>query len=245
MTSAYVTPGYWAPGYAVGSTEGLNLYLSRITSAHSGKPKFMATVAGVTAPLANVTSALLGLTSSYDLDSAVGAQLDTVGLWVGQSRSVALPLTGVYFSFDDPALGFDQGTWRGPFDPESGLSNLPDSAYRLLIRAKIALNSWDGTIPQSNAIWAKVLIGTGLKVYTLDNQDMTMSTIIGGSKIPDALTKALFKQAYLQLKPAGVGHLGVSYITVPGAPAFGLDVETLALGGFDRGAWTTTPDASI
>lgn len=245
MTSSYVTAGYWTPGYAVGDGSGLDRYLSRITSEHSGKPRFMATVAGVVSPLSDISSMLLGLPYSFDLDSATGAQLDTVGLWVGQSRSVTVPLTGVYFSLDNPSLGFDQGSWQGPFDPDSGLSVLPDSPFRLLIRAKIALNSWDGAIPQSNAIWAKIFVGTGIKVYTVDNQDMTMYTVVGGIQAPDALTKALFKQAYLQLKPAGVGHLGVSYVTVLGAPLFGFDVETSGMGGFDRGAWISTPGTSI
>lgn len=244
--NSYVAPGYWVPGYAVGDG-GANIdgYLSRITSKHSDKPKFMAAVAAAVQPCADITGSLAPFPSSFDLDWAVGAQLDVVGLWVGQPREISLPLTGVYFSFDDPLLGFDQGAWKGPFDPESGVTRLSDGPYRLLIRAKIALNSWDGTIPQSNEIWAKVFAGAGFKIYTIDNSDMTMAVVIGGFKAPDALTKALFRQAYLQLKPEGVRHLGVSYVSVLGAPAFGFDVETSAVGGFDRGAWVSAPDVSL
>lgn len=245
MTS-YVAPGYWAAGYAVGDGgSNIDPYLNRITSEHSDKPKFMASVAALVQPLADITGGVAQFSSLFDLDWAIGAQLDVVGQWVGQSRNIALPLLGVYFSLDDPLLGFDQGTWKGPFDPDSGITTLSDAPYRLLIRAKIALNSWDGTIPQSNTIWARIFAGTGYRVYTIDNSDMTMATVIGGTKTPDALTKALFQQAYLQLKPEGVRHLGVSYISVLGAPAFGFDVETSSVGGFDRGAWVSAPDALI
>lgn len=236
--SSYVAPGYWAAGYAVGEG-GSNIasYLSRITSEHSDKPKFMATVAAVVQPCADIVGGLAQFSSSFDLDWAVGAQLDVVGEWVGLSRNIAVPILGVYFSLDDAALGFDQGVWKGPFDPSSGITRLSDEPYRTLLRAKIALNSWDGSIPQSNEIWAKVFAGTGIKVYTIDNGDMTMATVLGGTTSPDALTRALFSQAYLQLKPEGVQHLGTGYITVLGAPAFGFDVQTGAVGGFDRGAW--------
>jgi len=243
---SYVLPGYWVPGYAEGdSGSNTQRYLDRITSAHNQRPKFMAVVGACVQPLADLLDIESRFPWFFDLDWAVGAQLDAVGEWVGQSRNIALPLVGVYFSFDDPMLGFDQGTWKGPFDPDSGISSLSDSPYRLLIRAKIALNSWDGTIPQSNIIWGKIFAGTGYKVYTIDNSDMTMATVIGGTKTPDALTKALFQQAYLQLKPEGVRHLGISYVSVLGAPAFGFDVETGAVGGFDRGAWVSAPDLAL
>lgn len=236
--ASYVVPGYWAPGYAVGDdVSNIQGYLDRITSAHNQKPKFMATVAALVQPLADITGAEATMFRAFDLDFAVGKQLDAVGEWVGLSRNIAVPILGVYFSFDDASLGFDLGVWKGPFDPDSGITALPDESYRTLLRAKIALNSWDGTIPQSNEIWAKVFAGTGIKVYTIDYGNMTMGTVLGGTTTPDALTRALFSQAYLQLKPEGVRHLGAGYITVLGAPAFGFDVQTAAVGGFDRGAW--------
>lgn len=239
--ASYVTPGYWVAGYAVGDGgSNTQRYLDRITSEHNQRPKFMAVVAACVQPLADIVDAEARISWSFDLDSALGTQLDVVGEWVGLSRNIAVPILGVYFSFDDAALGFDQGVWKGPFDPSSGITRLSDEPYRTLLRAKIALNSWDGSIPQSNEIWAKVFAGTGIKVYTIDNGDMTMATVLGGTTSPDALTRALFSQAYLQLKPEGVRHLGTGYITVLGAPAFGFDAQTSAVGGFDRGAWVAS-----
>jgi len=215
----------------------LENYLARITSEHSPQPKFMGVVAAVLQPLVDLANAQSALPDDFDLDLAIGAQLDIVGVWVGQSRNLPLPILGVYFSLDDPLVGFDLGVWKGPFDPSSGVTSLPDEQYRTLLRAKIALNSWDGTIPQSNAIWEKVFAGTGTKVFTFDNNDMTMQIVLGGTVVPDALTQALFSQAYLQLKPEGVRQLAVLRISVLGAPAFGFDFQTGAIGGFDNGAW--------
>lgn len=238
MENGYAEPGYWEPGYAVGDGgQVAQKYLDRITSEHNQRPKFMASVLACVQPLAGIADVETRVSWSFDLDTAAGAQLDVVGEWVGFSRNIAVPILGVYFSFDDAALGFDLGVWKGPFDPSSGITRLSDEPYRILLRAKIALNSWDGSIPQSNEIWAKVFAGTGIKVYTIDNGDMTMATVLGGTTSPDALTRALFSQAYLQLKPEGVRHLGTGYITVLGAPAFGFDAQTGAIGGFDRGAW--------
>lgn len=236
--ASYVAPGYWVPGYTVGDEVSNTLrYLNRITSEHNQKPKFMASVAALVQPLADLSDAENSFSWSFDLDFAVGAQLDVIGQWVGRPRALVVPILGVYFSFDDSTLGFDRGVWKGPFDPESGITHLSDEPYRVLLRAKIALNSWDGTIPQSNAIWNKIFSGTGIKVYTIDYGDMSMGTVLGGTTAPDALTRALFSQSYLQLKPEGVLHRGTSYITVLGAPAFGFDAQTAAVGGFDRGAW--------
>lgn len=126
-------------------------YTGLITSQHANKPKFMAMVAGVSQPFVDLLSVLASIPASYDLDNAIGDQLDVVGEWVGISRNISTPLA-VYFSLDTSGLGFDQGSWQGPYDPSTGLISLDDDTYRLLIRAKIGANSWDGTLGTSAAI---------------------------------------------------------------------------------------------
>lgn len=134
-------------------------YLRLITSQHRGRPRFAATVEALVAPLADLQDFLATVPGAFDLDSAIGAQLDIAGLWVGRSRQVETPLQGVYFSFDTDGLGFDQGNWKGPFDPDAGLVSLDDESYRTLLRTKIAANAWDGTLPSA----AKIL---GSAAYT-------------------------------------------------------------------------------
>jgi hypothetical protein len=127
-------------------------YTGLVTSEHADKPNFMAMVGGVAQAFVDIQNQLSATPPAFDLDSAVGVQLDAVGLWVGVTRNVSTPLTGVYFSLDTVGLGFDQGVWQGPFDPTTGVVSLDDDTYRLLIRAKIGANSWDGTLGTSAAI---------------------------------------------------------------------------------------------
>jgi len=181
-------------------------------------------------------SLLASIPELYDIDTAVGQQLDRIGEWVGVSRKLSLPLTGVYFSFDTPGLGFDQGTWLGPFDPTSGLVSLPDDQYRILLYATIAANNWDGTVPTAYTAWNTIFSPLGYSILIEDNQNMTMDVVLVGPS-PDAVTLALFTGGYLNLRPAGVGINNYYLPSVPGSPVFGMDVETASIAGFDVGGW--------
>lgn len=224
-------------------TIDISLYTSLITSEHNQKPKFMAMVellAQWGVDRQNLVNSIPGL---YDIDDAVGKQLDRVGEWVGVSRNLSLPLTGVYFSFDTNGLGFDQGTWLGPFDPTTGLVALPDDAYRTLLYAVIAANNWDGTIPGAYTAWNTIFEPLGYTILIQDNQDMSMSVVLVGPT-PDAVTLALFTGGYLNLRPAGVGVNNYYVPSVPGAPVFGFDVENSSIAGFDVGGWAAAVGSS-
>ncbi|CAJ0701530.1 hypothetical protein LMG19089_02862 [Ralstonia edaphis] len=209
-------------------------YTALITTEHADKPKFMAMMAIVAQCFADQINVAQSIPAAFDLDQAVGVQLDAVGLWAGIKRQVKTPLS-VYFSLDTSGLGFDQGNWQGPFDPSTGLTSLDDGTFRTLIRAKIAANSWDGTIPGAAAAYANLFNGSGSYIFIQDNQDMTMTVGVSGA-IPSALLRALFSGGYLPLKPEGVR---ANYL-VPSAnntPLFGFDVQNQYIGGFDTGSW--------
>ncbi|MCV5604282.1 DUF2612 domain-containing protein, partial [Escherichia coli] len=87
----------------------------------------------MTRPLIDVAAATRGLITAFDIDSAVGVQLDILGLWIGRSRVVSQPISGVYFSWDTDGLGYDQGVWQGPYDPDSGYMYLSDETYRVIL----------------------------------------------------------------------------------------------------------------
>jgi hypothetical protein len=176
----------------------------------------------------------------YDLDVAVGVQLDAVGLWVGISRYVVEPLTGVYFSFDTAGLGWDQGVWMGPYDPDSGLVTLDDATYRLAIRTKIAANNWDGSMIGAYTALANLFNSTvtpGTILIIQDNQDMTMTIGLAG-EIPPPVYQQLLANGGFPLVPATVGASYV-VVSVNDTPLFGFDVENASVSGFDVGAWGT------
>jgi len=209
-------------------------YTGKITSEHSDKPKYMAMVEAISQCFLDANIVASSLPSIFDLDDAVGVQLDDIGLWVGISRNVRTPLTGVYFSLDVDGLGFDQGVWQGPFDPDSGVTRLDDDTYRLLLRARIGANRWDGTMVQSKEI-LDLVFADGTLAFIQDNQDMTMTVCVAGTS-PSALELALLTGGYIPIKPQSVG---VDYyiVSTEEGPLFGFDSTNQYISGFDQGSW--------
>lgn len=211
-------------------------YTGKITSEHSDKPKYIAMVNGVSGCFLGATIAADKLPVYFDLDGAIGEQLDVVGQWVGVSRNITTPLSGVYFALDTENLGFDQGAWQGPFDPDTGITTLDDDAYRTLLRARIGSNKWDGTLGQSKDILDLIFSGDTL-AFIQDNQDMTITVGVSG-KPPTAIQIALLTGGYINVKPQSVG---VTYYITPTqeGPLFGFDSSNQYVAGFDQGAWGT------
>lgn len=210
-------------------------YTALITSEHQPRPRFMAVVAALVSPLVDAMNVLGGMPALFDLDDAEGDQLDAVGQWVGIARQVSTPLTGIYFSLDVVGLGFDQGTWKGPFDPDTGLTSLDDDTYRIVIRAKIGANHWDGTLGSSAAI-LNAIFDDGTFAFIEDHQDMSMTIGIAG-KVPSAVFLALISGGYIPLKPEGVRVDYTIVTTVDGVSLFGFDMTGPYVSGFDAGAW--------
>jgi hypothetical protein len=213
----------------------LNDYTTLITSAHRDKPRFMATIGALAQPLVDQMNLLGKLPGKFDLDVAVGEQLDMIGTWVGVTRRIRTPLTGIYFSFDIAGLGFDQGIWKGLFDPDRGLTVLDDDTYRLVIRAKTGANHWNGTLEQSAAILNRIF-DADTRVFIEDHQDMSMTIGISG-KVPPAVFLALLAGGYIPLKPEGV-HVNETIVTtVDNTSLFGFDMSNPFVAGFDAGGW--------
>jgi len=210
-------------------------YLGLITSQHRDKPKYMAMIEGVASRFVGVAEVLDQIRRGFDLDTGVGVQLDHVGEWIGRARRIEVELQGVYFSWDEAGVGWGEGTWKGPYDPDTGLVSLPDEPYRMLLRAKVAANHWEGTTDDAYEAWDIIFGDTGAIIVIQDNQDM--SVIVGIAGMPlDAVSLQLLLRGYIPLKPEGVR---VSYyaVTPDGGPLFGWDTTTDALNGWDAGRW--------
>ncbi|ESN50405.1 DUF2612 domain-containing protein [Enterobacter sp. MGH 16] len=222
----------------------MSKYTDLITNYHATKPKFFDHVDLSTRPLIDITTATRGLVTAFDIDTAVGVQLDTLGLWIGRSRIVSQPISGVYFSLDTDGLGFDQGIWQGPYDPDSGYTTLSDETYRIVLKAKIAINNWDGRNDSLPPILDAATEGSGLKMQIVDNQDMTISVwVFPETDISDVSLEliAAIRQGYLTVKAAGVwgGSIETPAVETPseGNRFFGFDIENEYIAGFDEGAW--------
>lgn len=215
----------------------MNDYLSLIPPQNAAQPHFIATVSAALQAWLDTQSTLVGMLPGFDLDTAVGAQLDVVGEWVGGSRRLATPITGVYFAFDDTIkTGFDSGVWLGPGNSASALSLLDDETYRLILRLKIAANNWDGTLGGAQGIM-NALSSANAYVFLQDNFDMSMTVGLSGV-IPSALFVEILKQANSWLRPAAVKLAGVNVTSVSGGTVFGFDTNNVFIKGFDTGVWS-------
>lgn len=211
-------------------------YIGRLSPWNRQKPRFVATVTASLDPILATQQLLDQIVPAFDLDTAVGAQLDINGLLVGEDREIAVPISGIYFELDSASLGLDQANWKGPFDPDSGIVRADDSLFRKLIRAKIYSNHWDGTMEDINPAFAALFSDNpGTRVFVRDNQNMTMDVCISGA-LPSLIYQELLKAGYSGVKPATV-RLTYYLTSVDGMPIFGFDANNQYLGGLDQSAW--------
>jgi hypothetical protein len=223
-------------------------YLDEVTSEHNQKPKYIEMLIALLQPFGDDTWMQTHYYLYYDIDLAIGAQLDAVGEWVGRNRFLTIPIEG-YFSWDIEGLGWNQAPWKRPFDPDTGTTALPDDAYRILLKAVIEANHWDGTIPGAYVAYDKLFGGTGYSVAIQDWGNLTMGLLLLGPRPPDVITQALFTTGELDLRPAAIGithYLPSVWPAGPGGtPAFGFDCMDSTIAGWDVGAWAElveTPD---
>ncbi|WP_301691695.1 DUF2612 domain-containing protein [Klebsiella pneumoniae] len=156
----------------------MSKYTDLITNYHAGKPKFVAHVDLSTRPLIDVSAATSGLVAAFDIDTAVGEQLDILGRWIGVDRTVAAPISGVFLEWDKERVGWDQGVWLGPYQSTDALTYLSDDVYRVVLKARIGINNWNGQNGTLPDILETALAGTGIKMIIVDNQDMSISVLI-------------------------------------------------------------------
>jgi hypothetical protein len=218
----------------------LSDYIGLITSWHSDKPRFVNTVAVLVQPLIDAQDMLARLTADFDLDTAIGVQLDMVGQWIGRTRYVDQPITGVFFSFDLPAdrVGFDQGIWIGPYDPTDAITALDDETYRSVLKLQAIANHWDGTLSSIADQMDAVFPGIAIQ----DKGDTPTGLMAMDVLIPAALINSLLLAVLEQdfpIKPSGVLTNFIE-TTVTTQPIFAFDVPFVTdglLGGFDQAAW--------
>lgn len=185
-------------------------YLGLVTSEHNQRPKYIAFLTALLQPFVDNINLVNSFPQLFDLDLAVGQQLDFNGQWIGASRQLKKTIGGV--------------------------SQLDDTTYRLLLKAVIALNHWDGTVPGAYAIWAIVFADQPFQILIQDNQDMSMFFVFINPDL-STLVLALITGGYFDLRPAGVLMRGYFKPSVPGIPVFGWGIENDTVAGWGHGAW--------
>lgn len=218
----------------------MSKYTEKITNYHVTKNLFPQHIDLITRPFTDTSGVMTDMRRKFDLDSAEGEQLDIVGLWVGRDRNVTTPIANVYFSWDTDGLGWGQGNWQGPYDPDNGFTALSDDVYRLVLKAQIAINQWDGTVGGLEDLLEEIFEGTGIEMQIIDNMDMSITInaiALNGIDNTSAELIEVIKSGALTVKAAGVRVKSLDVID-PAHPLFGFDIEDTAIAGFDNGYWS-------
>lgn len=181
-------------------TADTSYFTGLVADEHKDKLRYIQTVSLSTQGYADQIALCSQAYDLYDLDNAVGSQLDAVGLWVGLSRFVALDVVQ-YFSWDTQGVGWDQGVWWEVGDAESMVTTLQDTQYRNLLKVKIACNHFDGTLPSALAILNNAVSTDGCTV-TATEGDMSVTFNVAGDI--STVMKAVIENNYIALKPAGI-----------------------------------------
>jgi len=232
MTADFIN----SSGIANNSANTLQNYLSLITSQYQNNPKYIAWVQTLLQPFADMQDVIDSITYYYDLNTAIGNQLDVIGQWVGISRNLQEPLVGVYCTADVAGLGADTSIVYNPnTDSLDGLVKLSDSLYLLLLKAKIAFNNWNGTIPEAITAMNAIVGQFGYSFEIIDNQNETMSAgLIGGTGVPPVFLQQMLKNGLFNFRPAGV-QLHYFWQSTS-APILAADVNNSYFAGADVGA---------
>jgi hypothetical protein len=211
-------------------------YASLVTSEHNKQPKFMAMTANDTAPYTKMQEIIQAIYTNYDLDFAIGSQLDIIGEWVGISRNIEQQID-VWFSWNTTvALGWDSGSWADTIGTSNVVVSLPDEPYRFLIRAKIVANHYDGTLDGMYSILSTLFVGSASVVVEYSDISITIGiiyTTIG------SIERAMIREGYIPIIPMGVSVR--EYITtVTDGTFFSWDTNTSTMTGWDTGQWYIT-----
>lgn len=222
-------------------------YVSLITQFHIHRERFTAVVEALTSAYVAINDAAASLPVAFDLDSAVGVQLDVDGQWIGRDRFVPYPLETFYFSWDDPLRGWDMAVWAAPYEAEWGEYRLGDEDYRRLLYAKIGVNYWDGTFESAERTLLSFYEDSGLSpgsLFFLDDRGDTSAIFGVAGKIPPPLIIAMLAWEAVKFDVSG-GRLYTLVTSVDSTPLFGFDVSNSRVAGWDVGSWGVEPQTLL
>ena len=199
-------------------------YLNLITSQHATKTKYMQYVETFLEMLEPALRSYEEFSDIFNVDkvipesadpanpepgttlSTIDDQLDMLGQIVGISRT--LPVVDP----DIPTI-------------------LDNKTYQRVLKAKINMNNWNGTIESLSAILESAF--PNLMYDIVDGQDMSYMIVVLNPEV-SALETALLMNGFLLPKPSGVR---INY-TILDEPIFGWDSNTAAVKGWDEGTWS-------
>lgn len=151
-------------------------YMKLVTHEYSDKPKFNELLLTLLNYISDVEAPIEQFDSLFNIENAVGDQLDKLGYIAGISRVL-------------------------PIDDADVPTTLDDETYRKVIKAKIHANSWDGTREGLESIIEDLIPESAFEI--VDNQDMSIDIVIVSADV-DIVIQKLLSYGYILPKPFGV-----------------------------------------
>lgn len=182
-------------------------YLKLVTSEHSVQPKYMEYVKKTLDMISPDVDMYNDFDVLFAIDSAAGDQLDKLGELVGIGRK--LPIVDA----------------RIP-------ATLDDDSFRLVIKAKVYKNRWDGTRKGLEDIFETMFPSIPYEI--VDNQDMSYTVMLISPEADDVFI-GLIMNGYILPKPSGVR---VEY-SILDSTLFGWDSDTAFIKGWDKANWSS------
>lgn len=169
-----------------GSSGPQSPLLALFSSQYRNSPNMLAWAQANLQIYQDILSCLANFGPAFTLTVAGGAQLDILGLIIGQGRIVG-------------------------FQPSGGVSPiLDDTTYRLVLQSRVAQNHWNGQIDTLIAIWQSLFPGGSLIVN--DAQKMTVTLSIAGAFT--SIIQDLITNGYILPRPQAVLYTYI-FATLP------------------------------
>jgi len=151
--------------------------LSRLAHTYIDKPNMVAFTESLVKPLEEIEAQLCGFENAFNIDEAVGDQLDLIGQIVGFPRVVCNVYRELFFGFkttgnddEDCCEGeLTVGLCDGPFFCEGQSLRFrdyhitDDNEYRFLMNAWIFSQGFDGSVEQVDRLVAYLFDGAALE----------------------------------------------------------------------------------
>lgn len=211
-------------------------YKKLLIIQYSDKPKALAHIENIIGELEKVYDLANLFESAFDVDQALGKQLDIIGKIVGISRRVPFTVPKNYFGFSDntstaypmddkftPIVAYP---FKNKFEIPYSTGELNDNDFRFFIKAQIIKNYVRTTMIDEDKLSLQDAIDYLFdnKGYVVDKQDMSLTIYINNTFNFDMIQ--YIKQLDLIPRPQGVEYETIiSYV----------DGETFGFGANNAG----------
>ena len=199
-------------GFYIGGDDDavLDGYRRLLTSEYKTRPKLTSWLLWLISEGLVYNSVLQEILDAFNLDTAVGAQLDTLGKIAGVGRLLN-------------------------FYPSGGESPvMDDDTYRLVIKARLLQNVWKGNLAELYDAWSVLFPGISLQIQDLQSQSegdaMTYNVVISGEFT--SLMRELIVNGYIVPKPEGVRINNLLITDTTGKPLFAYDYDDADYSGY-------------